>query len=135
VDAQDGDALATIRLAAAARDTDATGEIGDDVNLLADRDGASRTSVRHFAGQFVPDDPRIFEERMRTSKNMKIGPADAGAADPNYDLALSGHGSRPFLDSEGARPSADQRSHFTSPIAARFWLGRGRLSIPTNEVG
>jgi hypothetical protein len=124
-----------MRLAAAARDTDSAGEIGDDVDLLADRDGASRTPVRHFAGQFVPDDTRIFEERMRTLENMQIGAADAGAADPNHDLALSGLGSRTFLDREGAWPSADQRSHFISPIADRIWRGRGRLSIPANESG
>jgi len=50
VHAQYADALATIRLAAAARDTGATGQIGHDVNLLADRNGASRTPVRYLAG-------------------------------------------------------------------------------------
>ena len=135
VHAQYADPLATIRLAASARDTDAAGEIGNDVNLLADRDGASRAPVRHFAGQFVPDNPRIFQERMRTFKNMKIGAADAGAADSNQNLALSRLGSRPVLDSEGSRPIADQRSHLLSPIAGRLWPGRGPLSIPAGAAG
>ena len=133
--AQYADPLATIRLAAPARHTGAAGQIGNDVNLLADRNGASRAPVRHFAGQFVPDDPRIFQERMRTFKNMKIGAADAGAADSNQNLALSRLGSRPVLDSEGSRPIADQRSHFLSPIAGRLWPRQERLSIPTNTVG
>ena len=83
----------------------------------------------------MADDARIFQERMRTLENMKIGPADAGAADPNHNLALSGLGSRPFLNRDGARPIADQRLHFISPIAGRLWIRRTRLSIATNQVG
>ena len=135
VHAQDADALAAIRLAAPARYTDATGQIGNDVNLLADRNGASRAPVRHFTGQFVADDARIFQERMRTLENMKIGPADAGAADSNHNLALSGLGSRPFLYRDGARPIADQRLHFISPIAGRLWIRGTRLSIATDWAG
>ena len=135
VHAQDADALAAIRLAASARYTNATGQIGNDVNRLADRNGASRTPVRHFTGQFVPDDARIFEERMRALENMKVGPADAGAADSNHNLALSRLGLRPFLNRDGARPSADQRSHFISPIAGRLWIRGTRLSIATDRAG
>jgi hypothetical protein len=54
---------------------------------------------------------------MRAFKDMKVGPADAGAADSNHNLALSRLRSRPFLDSDGARLVADQRSHFISQIA------------------
>ena len=88
--------LAAVGLAAPAGDADATSEIGDDVNLLADRDRAFRTGLRHLARQFVANDARIFEERMRTLENVQIGAANAGAADPHEDLTRPRRGSRPL---------------------------------------
>ena len=50
MNAENGDALAAIGFAAPAGDAGAAGEIGDDKDLLTDREGAARPGLLHFAG-------------------------------------------------------------------------------------
>ena len=122
VHAQDADALAAVGLAAPAGDADAAGKIGDDVNLLADGDRAARSGLRHLARQFVPDDARIFEERMRAFENVKIGAAHAGAADSHQHLTRSRRGSRPVRNGDVAWTVAYQRPHHRPPKLALLYV-------------
>ena len=86
VDAEDGDALTAIGLAAPTGDAMAAGEIRDHEDLLPDGDAAARTRLGDFAGQFVSDHARIVEKRMRALVDMEVRAADPGAPDAHDHL-------------------------------------------------
>ena len=110
MDPEHGDALAAIRFAAPAGDARAAREIGNNENLLTDGDRAAGSRFLDFARQFVPDDARIFEERVRAFKNMQIRSANAGATDTHENLALPWARPRPLDDGEFPRFYAKQGS-------------------------
>ena len=116
MNAEDGDALTAIGFAAPAGDAGAAGEIGDDKDLLTDREGAARPGLLHFAGQFVSDDSRIFEKGMRAFVDVQIRAAHPGATNPHEHFAGTRRGSRPLDHRQFSRLHAEQRSQSLSSL-------------------
>ncbi len=62
--AEHGDLHAAIRLAVAAGDAASTGDIGIDHHRLADFERAVLRRLQHHAGELMPDDPWVLQERV-----------------------------------------------------------------------
>ena len=116
MNAQNGDALAAIGFAAPAGDAGAAGQIGDDKDLLTDRDGAAWPGLLHFAGQFVSDNSRILEKGMRAFVNVQIRAAHPGATNPHEHFAGTRRGSRPLDHRQFSRLHAKQGSQSPSSL-------------------
>ena len=129
MNAEDGDALTAIGLAAPAGDAGAAGEIGDDKDPLTDRDGAARPGLLHFAGQFVSDNSRIFEKGMRAFVDVQIRAAHPGATNPHEHFAGTRRGSRPLDHRQFSRLHAKQRSQSPSSLFVfLFVMDKKRLA-------
>ncbi len=129
MNAKDGDALTTVGLAAPAGDADAAGQIRDDKDLLTHREGAAWAGLLHFAGQFVSDDSRIFQKRMRAFVNVQVGAAHPGATNPHEHFAGPRRRSRPLDHRQFPGLHANQGSQSPpSPIVFLFVMDKKRFA-------
>ena len=115
VDAEDAEFLTAIGFSAPAGDALAAGDVGDDRDLLPRLEGAAQRSGFDIASEFVPDDSRIFEIRLRAVKDVQIGAADAGAGDAHEDFASLGDRVRSLDDFKRAGTFAEEGFHCGRP--------------------
>ncbi|MNI09301.1 hypothetical protein D3C73_623650 [compost metagenome] len=111
MDAEDGNVAAGIADAAAAGLAGAAGEIGDDVDGFALLEPAAGRCFRDGARQFMAHDARIFEKRMFSGKDVKIGAAYADMADADFDLAFAACRFGTILQRKSAGLDTDERLH------------------------
>ena len=116
MDAEHRDALAAIGLAAPAGDTLSARDVRDHEHLLAYRGRAPGPGLLDLARQFVSDDARIVEKRVRTFEDMQVRAANPRSADAHENVARLRHRPRPFDHGQFAWLNAKQGPQRRSPV-------------------
>lgn len=111
VHAQHLDVDAAVRLACAACDAVATGDVRHDVDLIASGDTGTGRGRLDDAGEFVAHYARIRKVGLIACEDVQIGAADAHTFDPQKHIVGTGFGNGPFGKGKLARLFANDGFH------------------------